>query len=122
MISFAESEIDQQPWERFAQAAYLSDTETELNLMALLRDVLGNASVPGIFGCALMEKYPDLLHDVYDMDAGLYFFLLGLPAWTPWPGVLKAHMARFRLWKAMGPSPHLLTFSLNLQTARGRVR
>ena len=101
MISFMESEIDQQPWERFAQASYISDTETELDLMSLMRDMMGNASVPGLFGRALMEKYPDLLHDVYDMDAGMYFFLVGLPAWTPWPGVLKAHMARSRVLKAL---------------------
>jgi hypothetical protein len=101
MISFMEGEIDQQPWERFAQATYISDTESELNLMSLMRDMMGNASVPGLFGRALMEKYPDLLHDVYDMDSGMYFFLAGLPAWTPWPGVLKAHMARSRVWKAL---------------------
>lgn len=101
MISFAESEIDQQPWERFAQAAFISGSETELNLMALMRDMMGSASVPSLFGRAILEKYPDLLHDVYDMDAGLYFFLMGLPAWVPWPGVMRAHMARSRLWKAM---------------------
>lgn len=108
MISFMESEIDQQPWERFAKATYISDLETEVGLMALMRDMLGNASVPGLFGSAIMDKYPDLLHDVYDMDAGLYFFLMGLPAWTPYPGVLKAHIARKRLWKAMGASSRLL--------------
>ncbi|KAG0648510.1 Cytochrome P450 monooxygenase [Hyphodiscus hymeniophilus] len=101
MISFARSEIDQQPWERFAKAAYISNSETEIGLMALMRDMLGNASVPGLFGSALMEKHPELLHDVYDMDEGLLFFLMGLPAYTPWPGVMKAHAARFRLWQAL---------------------
>ena len=102
MISFMASEIDQQPWERFAKATYISDSETEIGLMALLRDMLGNASVPGLYGAALLGKYPDLLHDVYDMDAGLKFFLMGLPFYTPWPRVLKAHMARSRLWNALG--------------------
>jgi hypothetical protein len=101
MISFMEGEIDQQPWERFAKATYISDSETEINLCALMRDMMGSASVPGIFGHALMDKYPDLLHDVYAMDAGLYYFLAGLPAWTPLPGVMKAHIARSRLWKAL---------------------
>jgi hypothetical protein len=108
MISFMKSEIDQQPWERFAKASYISDSETELNLMALMRDVLGSASVPGLFGCALMDKYPDLLHDVYEMDGGLHFFMMGLPAWTPWPGVLRAHMARSRLWAAMDEHQRVL--------------
>ena len=112
MISFMKSEIDQQPWERFAKATYISDSETELGLMALMRDMLGSASVPGLFGQAIMDKYPNLLHDVYDMDAGLYFFLLGLPAWTPYPGVMRAHSARFRLWKAMGSCSNLSIFPI----------
>jgi hypothetical protein len=101
MISFMDSEIDQQPWECFAKATYISDSETELDFMSLLRDMMGHASVPALFGHALMEKYPELLHDIYDMDTGMHFFLMGLPAWTPWPGVTKAHMARARLWQAL---------------------
>lgn len=101
MISFMDGEIDQQPWERFAKATYISDSETELDFTALLRDMMGHASVPALFGHALMEKYPDLLHDIYDMDAGMHFFLMGLPAWTPWPGVINAHLARARLWQAL---------------------
>ncbi|KAH8598027.1 cytochrome P450 [Bisporella sp. PMI_857] len=101
MISFAESEIDQQPWERWAKASYISNSETEVNLMAMIRDVLGHASIPGVFGKALLDKYPDLLHDIYAMDIGMYYFLMALPAWTPWPGVNKAHRARRGVWRAM---------------------
>jgi len=35
------------------------------------------------------------------MDSGLTYFLLGLPAWTPWPAVIKAHRARRRLHEAI---------------------
>jgi hypothetical protein len=101
MISFAEGEIDLQPWERWAEAAYISDSETEVNLMSLMRDMLGHASVPGVFGRGLMDKYPDLLHDIYDMDAGFIYFLIGLPQWTPWPSVNRAHRARQRAWRAL---------------------
>ena len=62
---------------------------------------MGHASVPAFFGRALMEKYPDLLQAVYDFDAGFKFFLMGLPVWTPWPGVMKAHLGRSRLWEAL---------------------
>lgn len=101
MLTFVDTEVDLQPWERFGQAEYISDSETEIDLMALLRDMLGHASVPAFFGHALLEKYPDLLHDVYDMDKGVNFFLAGLPAWIPWPTISRAHMARFRLWQAL---------------------
>jgi hypothetical protein len=102
MISFTDSEIDQQPWERWAKTSFVSDSESELNLMSLTRDMMGHASVPAIFGRALMEKYPNILHDVYDLDSGFYFFLMGLPAWTPWPGVMTAHVGRHQTGEALG--------------------
>jgi hypothetical protein len=80
MISFIDSEIGLQPWERWAKTLYISDYESEVNLMSLVRDMLGYASVPAIFGSAIMEKYPSLLYDIYDLDSGFYFFLMGLPA------------------------------------------
>jgi hypothetical protein len=101
MISFIDTEIDLQPWERSANASYISNTETEINLMSLLRDILGSASTAALFGRALLEKYPDLLHNLYEMDKGMYFFLLRLPAWFPWPGVMRAHIARYNVWKAL---------------------
>ncbi|KUJ20206.1 cytochrome P450 [Mollisia scopiformis] len=101
MLTFVDTEVDLQPWERFGKATYISDSETEVNLMALMRDMLGHASVPAFFGRALLDKYPELLHDVYDFDKGTYFFLAGLPAWTPWPASARAHTARFRLWQAL---------------------
>ena len=101
MISFTDSEIDQQPWERWAKTSCISDSESEVNLMSLTRDMMGHASVPAFWGRALMEKYPNLLHDVYDLDSGFYFFLMGLPAWTPWPGVMKAYVGRYQAREAL---------------------
>jgi hypothetical protein len=69
--------------------------------MSLMRDMMGNSSLPAVFGQALLEKYPDILYDVYDMDNGMYFFLMGLPSWFPWPGVMQAHLARARVWQCM---------------------
>lgn len=63
--------------------------------------MLGYASIPVVFGRGLLEKYPFLLQDVQTMDDGMIFFLLGLPAVTPWSGVFTAHMARRRVWEAM---------------------
>jgi hypothetical protein len=59
------------------------------------------ASIPAVFGHALMEKYPDIVKDIFEMDNGLYFFMMGLPSWFPWPGVMQAHLARLRVWRTM---------------------
>jgi hypothetical protein len=101
MISFTPGDIDLQPWERWANAEYITPTTTELNLCGLLRDLMGHASVPAMFGRGLMEKYPDILHDVYEFDEGMYYLLAGIPAWAPWPASFRAHMARNKLWDAL---------------------
>ena len=101
MISFVESPIDQQPWERAANAHFVSPAETEVDLLTLVRDVLGHASIPGIFGRAFMDNNPWILQDVSEMDKGMMWLLTGLPAWTPWPSLVKAHIARRRVKDAV---------------------
>lgn len=108
MITFISTPIDLQPWEQFAQAQFISSSTTELNLTSLLRDMLGHASVPAIFGHALMEKYPGILHDMYDMDAGRSYLLRKLPPWIPWPGIVQAHMARFKVWQCLDEQQKVL--------------
>jgi hypothetical protein len=101
MVSFVDTEVDLQPWERSAKAVYVSPDEVEVDLLVLIRDMLSHASISAMFGKGLLEKYPNLIEDVFTMDQGITFFLLGLPPLTPWPGVFKAHMARRRLWEAL---------------------
>ncbi|KAH8821696.1 cytochrome P450 [Xylogone sp. PMI_703] len=101
MFSFMEGEVDQHSWERWAHCSYINDNEEEVDLNAVLRDVLGQASVPAIFGRAYLENNPDILHDVYDLDNGMMYFLMGLPWWTPWPNVVNAHMARWRIRESL---------------------
>lgn len=101
MISFVDSEVDLQPWERIAKARYISSNETEIYLCGMMRDLMGHTSVSAMFGSALMDKYPDLLHNTYRFDEGMYYLLAGLPRWTPWPPAFMAHMARNNLWAAL---------------------
>ncbi|KAJ8064526.1 hypothetical protein OCU04_006856 [Sclerotinia nivalis] len=97
MVSFLDSEIDQHPWEKWANAEYISKDEMEVNLMTLVRDILGNASVPSLFGRAFLENNPHVLHDIYEMDRGMMYFIMGLPWFTPWPSVARAHFSRFQV-------------------------
>ncbi|PBP17431.1 cytochrome P450 [Diplocarpon rosae] len=101
MISFIETPIDLQPWEQYAEARFISSSETEINLTSLVRDMMGHAALPSIFGNALIEKNPSILHDVRNMDAGRNYLLRKLPPWVPWPAVARAHMARFKVWQSL---------------------
>lgn len=100
MISFTASVIDQQPWERSSDCTLVSSKPqmVEVNLLSLLRDLMGSASVPAFFGQSFLENYPHTLQDIYDMDSGMIYLLMGFPRWFPIPGVAKAHIARRRLW------------------------
>jgi len=103
MITFLDSPIDQQPWERTSQAVVLSneDPAIEINLMSLMRDMMGHVSVPALFGRAFMENFPNVLQDLYTMDYGLNWFLMGVPRWLPIPPATRAHLARRRVRQAV---------------------
>lgn len=113
MVSFLDGEIDLNPWERWANAQYISDNEMEIDLMALLRDILGQASVPSLFGRAFLENNPHVLHDIYEMDRGMIYFIIGLPRFTPWPSVLRAHYARSQVQQSMTKFQEVLDASLD---------
>ncbi|KAG4034067.1 hypothetical protein MFRU_003g00430 [Monilinia fructicola] len=101
MVSFLDSEIDQSPWEKWANAEFISKNEMEVDLMALVRDLLGHASVPGLFGRAFLDNNPHVLHDIYEMDRGMMYFIMGLPWFTPWPAVARAHFSRSQVHQSM---------------------
>ncbi|CCU77342.1 Putative Cytochrome P450 [Blumeria hordei DH14] len=101
MVSFLETSIDLQPWERCANASLISPNQSEMSLMPLIHMMMGYASVSAIFGSEILERYPDLIETLDEMDKGIQYFLWGLPAWLPWPGVMKSHIARYKLWKYM---------------------
>jgi hypothetical protein len=101
MISFVDGDVDQHSWERSANASYISDSETEIDLLNLIQGILSTASTPTIFGSGLLEKYPNLIHDLHDMEAGMPYFMMGFPAWTPSPSIGRAYLARQRVLWAM---------------------
>lgn len=101
MITFAESPVDLQSWERWANASFSTTTSTDVDLMALMRDVLGHASIPALYGHALLDNHPHLLHDVYEFDRGMMYLMTGLPKYTPWLPVIRAHLARAQAKEAM---------------------
>jgi hypothetical protein len=101
MISFGESPIDQSLWERVADVDVVKGAETptvEANLFPLIRYFIGYTSSPSLFGQAFVDNYPTFLKDIYDLDGGLQWLLLGLPRWVPIRSLSKAYNARQRLF------------------------
>lgn len=102
MITFTDSPIDQQPWEQsgfvdLVPSSPSSEPVVEANLMGLMRDMMGHVSVPALFGRAFLENFPDVLQNLYAMDLGLNWFLMGVPRWLPIPPATRAHIARKKL-------------------------
>jgi hypothetical protein len=49
-ISFVDTEIDLQPWERVSAVTIVSSSEIEVKLMSLFRGMMGHVSIPAFFG------------------------------------------------------------------------
>lgn len=98
MITFMEGTIDQQPWEKSSGCEVISSAPptVEIELFSLMRDMMGHASVPSLFGKSFLEVYPDVLNEVYAMDYGFKWLMTGLPRWVPILPLTKAHIARKR--------------------------
>ena len=63
--------------------------------------MLLHASIPAIFGSALLDKYPNLVQDMEAMDEGMEYFLAGWPAMMPVKGVFAKHWGRRKVWEAV---------------------
>jgi hypothetical protein len=50
MMSFVDTEIDLQLWERVSEVTFVSSSEIEVNLMSLFREMMGHVSIPAFFG------------------------------------------------------------------------
>ncbi len=101
MVTFINTDIDRQLWERFAKPKFISNSEIEVDLFSLVSDLLGSASVTAVFGPTLLEKYPNIMHDLLAMDSEMPFFLMGLPVITPYPGFMNANQARHHVLLAL---------------------
>jgi len=104
-VSFTESPIDQHPWERnsnirvqkVVSSQGTEEPYVEADLFSMLRDLMGNCSVPSLLGQAFMENFPDALSTIWEFDAGFRYLAMGLPRWIPIRSCTKAHLARKKL-------------------------
>lgn len=56
---------------------------------------------PALVGTDFTNNYPDFFSDLWDMDRGFIYLSTGLPRWTPFPPITRAHAARNRMHTAL---------------------
>ena len=104
LVSFSESPVDQNFWERTAFPIVQADGSApavQVSLYALIRNFVGHIGVSVFMGSEFAEINPTALEDLWDLDHGLTYLALGLPRWLPIPSLTKAHIARRRLGDAI---------------------
>lgn len=103
MITFTDTPVDQQPWEEAADVSiYASEVpEVYLNLMELMRHLLGEVSLPALMGDRFLEKYPKTLTDLFTMDDGFLWMAAGVTRFFPLPKVFQAYLAQRNLLESL---------------------
>jgi hypothetical protein len=106
LVSFSESIVDQNEWERAAcslvKPKYGHDSPSvEVSLFTLIRNFTGHVVLPTLVGSEFLQAYPSTLDDLWDLDGGFKYMILGLPRLLGIPSLTRAHVARRRLLSAM---------------------
>lgn len=83
-----------QPWERTANMK-----GTEASLFPLVRNSIGTLSSTELMGSELIKAHPDLLEDVWQVDANIMGFVFGYPSFLP--SISKANKSKARILEKM---------------------
>ena len=105
LVSFSESVVDQNPWERISSVPTNSkivdksaeSPSVEASLFSLVHNFVGHLATTSLMGSEFLEFYPSVLDDLWDFDNGLKYLILGFPRWIPVRSLVKARLARQRL-------------------------
>lgn len=111
MVSFTANVVDQNVWERTANMKIGSDSAgkyAEASLFQMLRHFIGQVSSKTLMGETFIRNYPGFLQDVFDLDDGFKWLLMGLPRYVPIPTLTRAHIARRRLHQNIAALYHNL--------------
>lgn len=103
LVSFDQSELDLNAWQRAAKAKVILGARptAEVSFFPLIRTFAANIAIPTLVGTAFLERYPDIAQDIWDFDAGMPLFMMQLKPWLPVPSFWRACAARKRLRAAM---------------------
>ncbi|KAF4303591.1 putative cytochrome p450 protein [Botryosphaeria dothidea] len=96
LITFNESYVDQQMWER-ASLTTVADAQKDLsesNLAMLVRDFVGHIINTSFAGVAFMDDYPAFNETLQNFESKINLLATGLPRWVPIPGLPAGYIAR----------------------------
>ena len=101
LVSFNRGFIDQAPWERKANVVIPSGSSdvAEVDLYPLIRDFVGHIACNILMGEDFQKNNPDILADLWTLDAKLMVLMGGVPGWLP--GLRDATAARIRIVDAV---------------------
>lgn len=100
LVSFSTSIVDQNIWERTA-SPIIHTSAVEINLFTLIKNFVGHVSLPSLVGTDFLEAYPTTLDDLWDLDGGFKWLILGVNRLLGIPSLTRAHIARRRLLHAL---------------------
>ncbi|KAF2260479.1 putative cytochrome P450 [Lojkania enalia] len=99
-VSFSSDPRHMRRWEQSADVRVLPGRpETaEANLQSLARDFGACIAIPQLYGKDFLDRYPQLLDDLWKFDNDLFpLLMIGIPAWMPFKLIQEARAARSRL-------------------------
>ncbi|RVX70803.1 hypothetical protein B0A52_05454 [Exophiala mesophila] len=109
LVSFADSTHRMKPWEASANVRLITpeSAETvgvvEADFLKLIRDFGACIAIPLLYGQDFLNRYPNLLDDLWRVDVDLLLLLLiGVPPWAPFRTVRKGMESRSRLLRELG--------------------
>ncbi|OJD39022.1 cytochrome p450 [Diplodia corticola] len=99
LITFNESYVDQQAWERASLTTVVEAPESERdlsdsNLDMLLQEFSGHIINSSFAGIAFMDDYPTFNETLQSFDSKAYILGTGHPRWVPVPGLPAGYIAR----------------------------
>jgi hypothetical protein len=100
LISFSPSWVDQSIWERVGNVTVdPSGTSAETNFFSLIRYFVGDIACTVLMGRDFTTNNPNILLDLFTLDASFNQLLAGFPRW--FPGLAPAYAARGRVHAAV---------------------
>ena len=111
LVSFSESMVDENPWERLSNPKVISKEgiskekedrlTVEVDIFALIRNFVGLVTLRSLMGTDWADSQSAFMSDLSSFDDGWPSMLMGLPRWLPIPGLSKAYIARRSLCKSL---------------------
>ncbi|KAI5283815.1 hypothetical protein KEM54_001818 [Ascosphaera aggregata] len=102
LVSFLESPVDQQPWEKGCdEEPELGSRTALIDLYTLVRDFVGFNLTAELMGSCFMNAYQVVLTDIFLFNKKFDPISLGIPRYLPVPGIVPPYTARKRLLEGL---------------------